>query len=35
VAAEVVRPLLADWANNPQRQCQDWAQELLERLPPK
>lgn len=33
VAAEIVRPLLADQANNPQRQCQDWAQELLERLP--
>ncbi len=35
VAAEVVRPLLADWANSPRSHCQDWAQELLERLPPK
>lgn len=35
VAAEAVRPLLADCANSARSQCQDWVQELLERLPPK
>lgn len=33
VAVDELRPLLTDWVGSARSQCQDWAQELLERLP--